>query len=391
MHTKTPSNVQSSGTIAALVLTLGFSLSAASCTGAGDANEAEPTETWTVRPRHPEDPYSFYTPDDEPDSCPLAGKQARALEDTIVFEDDFLENEVDPERWNVASGYVGFASSLNTSSPANASVRDGSLVLASDRNAADDSHPYVSASVDTRDKFARTYGRIEFRGRFAKTPGVWYALVGRPWKGSYPILRIEVVNRATADHTQVYLTHEWADEAVPDADRRQSALVEGPDFAEPHVYTIVWTPETIEWLIDGESKMRSTDHGVTAAPSYWTMGAWVGGWPGEPPADAKWPTSFEIDYFRISRTGGVIGEPELVVANPKDRYFRDESLEFQLANFDEACTHIDVYEGEWRLAKRTTAPLRLPLQKISHGEHTFTFVATDGDRTARTSFTFNVN
>jgi beta-glucanase (GH16 family) len=369
---------------------LGFSLTAVCC-GSGGANEAEPTETWTIRPRHPEDPYNFYTPDDEPDACPLAGSQGRALEDTIVFEDLFLGTKVDLDHWNVASGYVGFASSLNTSSPANARVQNGSLVLASDRNAADEQHPYVSAALDTRHTFARTYGRIEFRGRFARAPGVWFALVGRPWKGNYPILRIEVVNRATTDHTQVYLTHEWAGAPAPDAERRQATLVDGIDFSEPHVYTIDWTPDGIEWLIDGESKMRSTDHGVPAAPTYWTMGAWVGGWPGEPPATATWPTSFEIDYFRVTRTGGVIGEPELIIANPKERYFRDESLEFQLANFDEACTQIDVYEDEWRLAKRTTAPLRLPLEKISHGEHTLTFVATDGDRTAKTSFTFIVN
>lgn len=376
-------------TCAALALAIGFSLSATGCTG--DPDEVEPTEKWTVRPPHPDDPYGFYTPDDEPDACPLAGPRARALEDAVVFEDDFLGTEVDPDRWNVASGYVGFASSVNTSSPANASVRDGSLVLASDKGPADDAYPYVSASIDTRDKFARTYGTIELRASFARTPGVWYALVGRPWTGSYPVLRIEVVNRATTDHTQVYLTHEWADESVPEAERRQSALVEGLDFTQPHVYTVVWTPESVEWLIDGDSKMRSTDHGVVVSPSYWTMGAWVGGWPGEPPADAVWPTDFEIDYFRISRTGGVIGEPALKVTNPKDRYFRDEVLEFQLANFDEACTHIDVYEDEWRLARRATAPFRLPLQKISHGEHTFTFVATDGERTARTSLNFRVN
>jgi beta-glucanase (GH16 family) len=366
----------------------------ATCGGAqngGAQHNTDAADNWTIRPSQPIDLYSFYTPDDDLNPCELAGPPSVVPGDVLVFADDFEGATVNPDAWNVANGFVGFASSLNTSSPDNAIVTNGSLLIVSDRNPADSNHPYVSSALDTRRKFARTYGKIELRARFAKASGVWYALVGRPSTSSYPIVRIEAINRSTTDYTQVYLTHEWGPATVPSADRTLSTLVDNLDFSQYHVYTIVWKPGSIEWLIDGVSKMLSTGQTVETDPTYWTMGGWVGGWPGQPPADASWPVAFEIDYFRVSRADGVIGEPRVFIGNPKDIYFGYESLEIQLANFDEACAHVDIYEGEWRMARRTKAPYRFSLQNVSHGDHTFTFVATDGVRTTHSSLALHVN
>lgn len=358
---------------------------------AGSAADREPSERWTVRPAQPQDPYSFYAADDAPEVCELSGPPSSASADVVVFHDEFMGAHVDPERWNVADTYVGYASSLNASSPDNARVSDGSLILVSDKSAPDEAQPFVSAALDTRGKFARTYGKIEFRGRFGAAPGVWYALVGRPWTGDYPVVRIEVVNRASGEGTQVYLTHEWAADSLPDEARKASTRVDDLDVTQDHVYTIIWGPEAIEWQIDGGSRMHSTDHGVAAAPTYWTLGGWVGGWPGAPPEGTAFPVQSAIDYFQVSRVDGVTGEPALAVSNPKASYLRDEALEFQLANFDEACARIDIYEGEWRFARRTTPPYRLSLAKVSHGDHSFSFVATDGTRIARTSLDLHVD
>jgi len=386
--------------MAHIPVTLGTFVALVAACGSAKSASSDNAEDWTVRPPQPPDFYSYYAPDDEPNPCALTGPPATTPGEILVFSDDFVGTQVDTGKWNVANGFVGFASSLNASSPANVIVSDGSLFLVSDRNVADatdagDSadanslYPYVSGALDSRGIFARTYGKIEFRGRFPNAPGVWFALVGRPWTGDYPISKIEIVNRPTTDHTQVYLGHQWAPTSV--SNNQLSGLVEDADFSQFHTYTIVWNPDSIEWFLDGVSKMRSTGVGVATVPTYWTMGAWVGGWPGDPTIETPFPVSFEIDYFRISRVDGVIGDPAVVVSNPKDTYFKDESLDLQLANLDEVCTHVDIYEGAWRLAERSSAPYRLSLAKISHGQHTFTFVATDGVRTGQTSLTFNVN
>jgi|GEM_PF-2147595 len=350
--------------------------------------KGEAEENWTVRPEKPADMYAYYTPDDEANPCELSGPPPTTSGEVLVFADDFDGTQVSPDNWNVQDKFLGFAGTVNTSSAAKAVVRDGSLLLVTDATHADAGYPYVSAALDTKGRFARTYGKIEMRGRFPRAHGVWYEQMGRPWSEPYPLVKVELINRPTNDHTQLYFGQEWAATTV--TDRSASTLVEDVDFSQMHTFAIVWKPDAIEWFLDGISRMRST-RGVATAPTYWTLGAWVGGWPGTPTSATPLPVSFELDYFRIYRVDGVIGEPAIAVANPKDTYFKSETLEFQLANFDEACAHVNVYEGDWRLAMRATPPYRLPLKHVSHGKHTFRFVATDGVRTGETSLTFHVN
>jgi len=343
---------------------------------------------WTERPQAPVDRYGYFAPDDEPNPCQLAGPPSSTPGEVLVFADEFDGAQVDPKKWNVRDSYIGFSNTVNTSSAANAQVHDGSLFLVTDVSAAGAAHPYVSASLDTKGKFARTYGKIEMRGRFPHAHSVWYEQMGRPWTGDYPLVKIELVNRVTPDDTQLLFGQEWMSSTPPNP----SLVIADGDFSEEHTYTVVWKRDSIDWYLDGVLKKHSTD-GVATLPTYWTIGAWVGGWPwiGSMPPDTTFPVSFEIESFKVYRVDGLVGEPAIAVSNPRGRYFKDEAIELQLANFDEACAHVNVYEGDWRLAMRATPPYRLPLAKISHGKHTLRFVATDRDRSGETSFTFIVN
>jgi beta-glucanase (GH16 family) len=370
------------------ILAAGFVSACGEGSKSAGATMGDAGKDWTNRPQAPLDRYGYFTPDDEPNPCQLAGPPPSTPGEVLVFADEFDGTQVDPAKWNVRDSYIGFSNTVNTSSAANAQVHDGSLFLVTDVSAAGAAYPYVSASLDTKGKFARTYGKIEMRGRFPHAPGVWYEQMGRPWTGDYPLVKTEILNRPDAGDTQLYFGQEWA--PTTETDRYASQLVEGVDFSQEHTYTVVWKPDSIEWFLDGVSKLPSTK-GLTSLPTYWTIGAWVGGWPGKPTPDTTFPVSFQIDSFRVYRVDGVVGDLAIAVSNPRGRYFKDEAIELQLANLDEACAHVNVYEGDWRLAMRATPSYRLPLAKISHGKHTLRFVATDGDRSGETSFTFIVN
>jgi beta-glucanase (GH16 family) len=252
---------------AVLHFVLGTFVALVSACGAATSTSADAAEDWTTRPPQPVDMSGYYSPDDEANACELKGPPPITPGDVLVFSDEFLGTQVNPGKWNVKNGFVGFASTSNMSSPANAIVANDSLFLGTDRNPADAApmSPYVSASLDSRGQFARTYGKIEVRGRFPSAKGVWYALVGRPWTGDYPIAKVEIVNRPIADHTQVYFGHQWASTSVPN--NQLSSLAEDADFSQFHTYTIEWRPGSIEWFLDGVSKMRSTGVGVATAPT----------------------------------------------------------------------------------------------------------------------------
>jgi hypothetical protein len=169
-------------------------------------------------------------------------------------------------------------------------------------------------------------------------------------------------------------------------------MIDDVDFSQFHTYSIVSKPGSVEWLIDGVSRMQAADKSVSAVPMYWIMNGWVGGWPGKASSKTPFPVSFEVDHFRVYRVDGVIGEPviKILSSSEKTRSVND-AIEVALANFDEGCTHVEMLLGsESFVARSAKAPFRFPLTLVGPGEHTITFTATDGVRTTKTATTIEV-
>jgi beta-glucanase (GH16 family) len=364
---------------------------AAGCEGA-----SAPDDAWTARP---DEVSSISSTSDAgadadelppepppPPLCVLSGPPSSAPGEVLVFSEEF-DGELDPVKWNIGNGYKGHDAISNTASPANAVPRDGALEITTERNASDAVHPYVSGYIDMLGRYARTYGKVEIRARFPFAQGVWYALWGRPWFQSFPEIDIEIVNRPTEATTQVYFVNHWAAPPLP-ADDRRSYVSFKQDVSEFHTYTLLWKPGSLEWQLDGVTKMTALPQGVPDQPVYWILNGWVGGWVGDPTATTPFPNTFAVDYLRVYRLDGLVADPQIKVIYPRAKYARKDSIEVAIANFDEACTHVSMYDGDRLTRTTSTRPFKFAMSALSRGAHTLTYVATDGAR--RTSATVDV-
>ena len=318
-------------------------------------------------------------PDGSPPLCTLAGPPAPSTGETLVWSDEFSGDAVDSRKWYVHSAYGGKGDLLNSFSPDAIAVHDGSLHVTASATPADPIHPYTSGRLDTFGRFARTYGKMEFRARFPYAPGVWYAVWGRQQATPFPEIDVEILGN---DASQVWFVNHWAAEPLPPDQRRKYVTVDGIDYTSFHVYSVVWKPSLLEWQIDGKPYMQSTTKGVPTEPVSWTINGWVGGW-GRTDTPPAVPATFEVDYLRVYRLDGLIADPTIRVMNPSARYSaQSDFMDVEPANFDEACFHVEVYEGATLLETLRPWPYRFRPARLSPGRHTLSFVATDGVRRA---------
>ncbi len=330
-------------------------------------------------------------PPEEPPGplCVLTGPPTSTPGDVLVFSEEFDGAALDPLKWNVGTGYKGHGGISNSSAAANVVVRDGSLEITTERNESDQEHPYVSGWIDNVGKYARTYGKMEMRARFPSAAGVWYAVWGRPWSQSFPEIDIEIVNRPSDPVSDVYFVSHWAAPPLPANDRRSYVMFE-QDVSELHTYTVLWKPGSLEWQLDGVTKMVALPPGVPDLPVHWIINGWVGGWVGNPTTSTPFPNTFALDYFRVYRVDGVVADPLVRINNTRTKYARKDSIVVSIANFDEACAHVAMYDGERLTRTTSTLPFKFALSALTKGQHKLTFVATDGVRRTTTSVDANI-
>lgn len=327
-----------------------------------------------------------------PGHCVLSGPPTTP--NALVWSDEFNGDAVDTRKWRIHNGYGGHGTITSRFSPSAASVHDGSLHIAAAYDPAPDpDHPYTSARVDTFGRFARTYGRVEFRARFAHSPGVWYAIWGRPSDNPLPELDVEVLGKAP---TKLWFVNHWALPPLPPDDRRRF-VTPATDITQFHIFAITWRENSLVWTLDGVPHMEatSTSQGVPTSPVAWTINGWVGGWGATTEAPAV-PAEFEVDWIRAFRLDGLIAHPVLRISSPiRTQYAKKDVIDVEVANFDEACFRVEVRDETgaalaMHYSDGFALPYRFPLDTLGLGAHTLTFVATDGQREARTSLSFDL-
>ena len=313
--------------------------------------------------------------------CTLTGPPEATAGDTLVWSDEFSGDAIQSKNWYVHEDSGERDTLLNSFSRKAVTVRDGSLFVTASATPEDPLRPYTSGRLDTFGRFARTYGKIEFRARFPDAPGVWYAIWARPQTQSFPELDFEILGKNTSE---VWLVNHWAAPPLPADERRKYVTAKPIDVTQFHVYSLIWKPSVLEWRIDGAPYMQAPSVGVPTTPISWTVNGWVGGWGAT--SNPSVPATFEVDYFRVYRQDGLIADPTIRVINPRARYAQsDLGIDIEPSNFDEACFHVAAYEGPTLLEKLRPWPYRFRPSRLRVGKHTLTFVATDGVRRATTS------
>ncbi len=307
---------------------------------------------------------------------------------TPSFQDEFDTAEGASSRWFAWSGDLHHKNTINAARTSLAALRSGSMIVSAVPTPYNPTFPYATGYVDTRGRFAQTYGKIEFRARCQHAPGVWYALWGRSWASLVPEIDIEFLAENT---TQVWFVNHWGVPPLPPDERRGFTTVNGMDVTQFHTYTVVWTPDLVEWQIDGTPYRRITERArIPHEPMFWVMNAWVGGWGGTPTASTLFPAELEVDYLRISRLRTWLTDPQIRVVGRTKNLRVTEKLSAELADFGERA-HVEVWEGAELLVRRMTPPFELTGAELGRGTHSLRFVGTDGVRSAATALDVTVD
>ncbi len=240
---------------------------------------------------------------------------------TLVWSDEFDAAQLDPTSWFFETGdgtdygIPGWGNNeLQYYLPDNARLEGGLLKIEA-RSESIGRYDYTSARINTRDRFAFRYGRIEARMRLPGGQGVWPAfwLLAQDspyggWAASGEIDIMEAVNLGGSGGNLVYGTIHYGGEAPNNTFSGETYLVPSNAMTEFHTYAVEWDATEIRWYVDDvmyamRNNWTSTGGAFPApfdVPFYIIFNVAVGGnFPGNPDASTVLPVTMEVDWVRV--------------------------------------------------------------------------------------------
>jgi beta-glucanase (GH16 family) len=247
----------------------------------------------------------------------------------LVWSDEFdYSGKPDPAKWTYDYGYIANnEAQYYTDSVSNARVEKGNLIIEAKKEkikndafvSKDDPSwkknsefaSYTSSRLVTRNIAYWQYGFIEVRAKIPRGVGMWPAIwmlgknqkeVGWPKCGE-----IDIMEHVGYIQDSVFGTiHTGAYNHMIGTQKGRSVYIEHP-YDEFHAFSIEWTPEKIDFLLDGAVYFNvMNEHKTTAEwpfdqPFYLILNVAVGGsWGGVKGIDdSVFPQQMVIDYVRI--------------------------------------------------------------------------------------------
>lgn len=231
------------------------------------------------------------------DRLPLAKVRDKAAS-KLIFEDTFDAPDLDETKWTRigdvprTGGIWRKASSTITP--------DGHLDLAFKP----DGDTFSFGCVETKGKFAFTYGLVEARMKFPKQVGHWPGFwlfgdqVGRVGDGGRDGTEVDIVEAPWRHVDKVTHTLHW--DGYGDDHAAQGREVEIPGINEGwHTFAVDWSPDGYIFLVDGVETHRSDAGGVCENPLWIIISDEMGGWSGNPREAKDLPDHTLIDYVRV--------------------------------------------------------------------------------------------
>lgn len=176
-----------------------------------------------------------------------------AQHEKLLWSDEFDGKGVpDTAYWSYNLGKTGYGNNEiqdYTNNPANARLENGVLIIEAIKTGSE----WTSARIRSKNKFEFTYGRIVFRAKLPSGSGTWPALwmlganideVGWPASGEIDVMEHVGINPGillSTIHCSAY-----------HGNTAQTKTIPLPDFTGFHEYQANWTPEKIEFSIDGK-------------------------------------------------------------------------------------------------------------------------------------------
>ncbi len=264
---------------------------------------------------------------------------------TLVWSEEFDGPQIDPETWFFATGdgsEVGLPGGWGNNElqyylPDNAMIVNGVLQITARRETVAGGFGYTSARINTEDRFAFQYGRIEANIKLPAGQGIWpafwmlsqdsdYLCTAFPsqndgedacrWAAIGEIDIVEAVNIGATGGNEIFGTIHYGGE-FPYNTSTETRFTPTADVAENfHRYAVEWDADEIRWYFDGElyavqnSWFSTADNGGPGAPFnqpfHILLNVAVGGnFPGPPDGTTPFPVTMEVDWVRVYS-----GEPD---------------------------------------------------------------------------------
>jgi beta-glucanase (GH16 family) len=304
-------------------LLLATAISLAACGGSGGGDSSPPVTSPTPSPPPP--PTGNVNIDNPvltvADNLDVTSGDPQSW--TLVWSDEFDAAQLDPEVWFFENGdgsqygIPGWGNNeLQWYLEDSAELRDGKLVITA-REESVSGKNYTSARINTRDRFAFRYGRIEASIRLPAGQGIWPAFWMLPqgdaygtWAASGEIDIVEAVNLGGTGGNNIFGTIHYGGEWPNNQFSGNEYLVPADATAEFHTYVLEWDSSVPEmrWYVDGILYSTQNSWSTTSAPYpapfdenfYILLNVAVGGnFPGPPNSSTVFPVEMEVDYVRI--------------------------------------------------------------------------------------------
>lgn len=234
---------------------------------------------------------------------------------TLVWSDEFSANTLDPSIWNFETGNGNGGWGNNeleyyTGNLKNIFLSNGNLIIEA-RKESIGGLGYSSARITTQNKKHFKFGRIDIRAKLPVGKGIWPALwmlganistVGWPACGEIDIM--ELIGTYPARITG---TMHWKPVSGTNTSKGSNYYLSAGDFSQQfHVFSLVWTKDTMSWYVDDQHYLTTTLSDVGAAnypfnaEQFFIFNVAVGGnWPGSPDETTSFPQRMFVDYIRV--------------------------------------------------------------------------------------------
>jgi beta-glucanase (GH16 family) len=251
----------------------------------------------------------------------------RPLRWQLVWADEFDYGGLpDPSKWGYDVGGHGWGNKelqfYTARRKENARVENGRLIIEA-RREGHEGRGYTSARLTTKGKGDWTYGRFEVAARLPSGRGTWPAVWMLPSRKSYgdggwpDNGEIDIMEHVGFDPGVIHGTiHSRAYNHVDRTQRGKTTTVADAQDAF-HVYSVVWTRQSIVVSVDNVSYFSFDNERVANPQADWRhwpfdtdfrilLNIAVGGsWGGQKGVDETiWPQRLAIDYVRVFQPKG---------------------------------------------------------------------------------------
>lgn len=247
----------------------------------------------------------------------------------LVWSEEFnYKGKPNPKKWGYEKGYIrNNEKQYYTDRKENVRVENGNLVIearkeavkntefkaASDKNWRfnQEFSEYTSASVTTKDLVEWKYAKIEVRAKLPEGRGAWSAIwmLGANWEqvGWAKCGEIDIMENVGFDPNVIHGTvHTYAYNHTRGTQRGKQIKIEDV-YNKYHIYSIEWTPEKIDFMVDGviyntfQNEHKTTDEWAFDQNFHLKINNAIGGgWGGQKGIDdTSFPQKMYVDWVRV--------------------------------------------------------------------------------------------